>query len=102
VRGIRNFPRCQNPHCSCHPIPAQIFRHAGPRFIRRLVRHSLSLETTADVNGTEAFPVEVEVNSGWGDTVIVIIGLPHAAVNESRDRVFTALSNAGTTSRLIL
>jgi hypothetical protein len=24
---------------------------------------------TADVNGTEAFPVEVEVNSGWGDTL---------------------------------
>jgi hypothetical protein len=30
---------------------------------------------TADVNGIEAFPVEVEVNCGWGDTVIVIIML---------------------------
>jgi hypothetical protein len=29
---------------------------------------------SAAVNGIEAFPVEVEVNSGWGDTVIVIIG----------------------------
>jgi len=28
---------------------------------------------TAEVNGIEAFPVEVEVNSGWGDTVVVII-----------------------------
>jgi hypothetical protein len=30
---------------------------------------------TADVNRIEAFPVEVEVNSGWGDTVVVIVGL---------------------------
>ena len=29
--------------------------------------------TKAEVNGIEAFPVEVEVNCGWGDTVIVII-----------------------------
>jgi len=35
---------------------------------------------TADVNVIEAFPIEVEVNSGWGDTVIVIVGLPDAAV----------------------
>jgi hypothetical protein len=28
---------------------------------------------TADVNGIEAFPVEVEVNSSWGDTVVVLI-----------------------------
>jgi hypothetical protein len=27
---------------------------------------------TADVNSIEAFPVEVEVNCGCGDTVIVI------------------------------
>ena len=28
---------------------------------------------SAAVNGIEAFPVEVGVNCGWGDTVIVII-----------------------------
>ena len=50
---------------------------------------------SAAVNGIEAFPVEVEVNSGWGDTVIVIVGLPDAAVKESRDRVTTAISNSG-------
>ena len=27
---------------------------------------------SAAVNGIEAYAVEVEVNSGWGDTVIVI------------------------------
>ena len=50
---------------------------------------------SAAVNGIEAFPVEVEVNSGWGDTTVVIVGLPDAAVKESRDRVSTALSNSG-------
>jgi len=47
------------------------------------------------VNGIEAYPIEVEVNAGWGDSVIVIVGLPDAAVKESRDRVGTALSNSG-------
>src|SRR6266540_200938 len=46
---------------------------------------------SAAVNGIEAYPVEVEVNAGWGDTLIVIVGLPDAAVKESRDRVSTAL-----------
>jgi hypothetical protein len=49
---------------------------------------------SAAVNGVESFPVEVEVNSGWGDTVVVIVGLPAAAVEESRDRFSTALSNS--------
>jgi magnesium chelatase family protein len=51
--------------------------------------------SSAAVNGIEAYPVEVEVNAGWGDTVIVIVGLPDAAVKESRDRVSTALTNSG-------
>ena len=50
---------------------------------------------SAAVNGIEAYPVEVEVNAGYGDTLIVIVGLPDAAVKESRDRVITALTNSG-------
>ncbi len=50
---------------------------------------------SAAVNGIEAYPVEVEVNAGWGDTFIVIVGLPDAAVKESRDRVSTAITNSG-------
>src|SRR3974390_2882951 len=50
---------------------------------------------SAAVNGIEAYPVEVEVNAGYGDTLIVIVGLPDAAVKESRDRVMTALINSG-------
>ena len=49
----------------------------------------------AAVNGIEAYPVEVEVNAGWGDTLVVIVGLPDAAVKESRDRVSTAITNSG-------
>ena len=50
---------------------------------------------SAALHGIEAYPVEVEVNAGWGDTLIVIVGLPDAAVKESRDRVTTALTNSG-------
>ena len=39
--------------------------------------------------------MEVEVDAGWGDTNIIIVGLPDAAVKESRDRVTTALNNSG-------
>jgi magnesium chelatase family protein len=52
---------------------------------------------SAAVNGIEAYPVEVEVNAGYGDTLLVIVGLPDAAVKESRDRVMTALINSGYT-----
>jgi len=55
----------------------------------------LSRVCSAAVNGIEAYPVEVEVNAGWGDTKIVIVGLPDAAVRESQDRVTTALTNSG-------
>lgn len=55
----------------------------------------LSKVCSAALSGIEAYPIEVEVNAGWGDTVIVIVGLPDAAVKESRDRVSTAISNSG-------
>jgi magnesium chelatase family protein len=50
---------------------------------------------SAALNGIEAYPVEVEVNAGYGDTIVVIVGLPDTAVKESRDRVSTALANSG-------
>lgn len=60
-----------------------------------MIRRMLARVFSAAVNGTEAFPVEVEVNHGWGESITVIVGLPDAAVKESRDRVSTALSNSG-------
>ena len=50
---------------------------------------------SATVMGVEACAIEVEVNFGYADTQIVIVGLPDAAVKESRDRVSTAMVNAG-------
>ncbi|MCC6232678.1 MAG: magnesium chelatase, partial [Verrucomicrobiales bacterium] len=50
---------------------------------------------SAAVQGVDACAIEIEVNAGFGDTVIVIVGLPDAAVKESRDRVVTALLNSG-------
>jgi magnesium chelatase family protein len=56
----------------------------------------LSKVCSAAVNGIEAYPMEVGVNAGYGDTIIVIVGLPDTAVKESRDRVVTALINSGS------
>ena len=49
----------------------------------------------ATVQGIAAHAVEVEVNDGFGETLVVIVGLPDAAVRESRDRVITAFTNSG-------
>jgi hypothetical protein len=32
-------------------------------------------DCSAAANGIEAYPVEMEVNAGFGDTIIVIVGL---------------------------
>lgn len=47
------------------------------------------------VYGVDAYPVEIEVNAGRGDPVTVIVGLPDAAVKESKDRIATAFLNSG-------
>jgi magnesium chelatase family protein len=50
---------------------------------------------SATVLGIEACAIDVEVNSGAGDTATVVVGLPDTAVKESRDRVSTAIGNSG-------
>ncbi|MFM2083033.1 MAG: hypothetical protein RL380_1724 [Verrucomicrobiota bacterium] len=55
----------------------------------------LSQVCSAAVQGIEAYPIEVEVNAGYGETYIVVVGLPDTAVKESKDRVSTALTNSG-------
>ncbi len=50
---------------------------------------------SAAVLGIDSYPIEIEVNSGWGQPVVIIVGLPDAAVKESRDRVKTAIENSG-------
>ena len=50
---------------------------------------------SAAVLGIDSYPIEIEVNSGWGQPAVIIVGLPDAAVKESRDRVKTAIENSG-------
>ncbi len=50
---------------------------------------------SAALQGVDAVEVEVEVNTGSGAPQILIVGLPDAAVRESKDRVTTAISNSG-------
>ena len=50
---------------------------------------------SAAVYGVDAYEVEIEVNGARGEPKIIIVGLPDAAVKESRDRVTTAISNSG-------
>jgi magnesium chelatase family protein len=50
---------------------------------------------SAAVNGIDAYAIEVEVNCGYGETFIALVGLPDTAVKESKDRVSTALGNSG-------
>ena len=47
--------------------------------------------------GLEAEIVEVEVDITRGQPVFTLVGLPDAAVRESRDRVFAAIRNSGLT-----
>jgi len=51
---------------------------------------------SAALNGIDAELVFVEVNAGEaGEPKLILVGLPDAAVKESDDRVFSALSNSG-------
>ncbi len=50
---------------------------------------------SAAVTGIDAYPVEVEVDLAKGTRSGVTLGLPDAAVKESRERVATALHNSG-------
>ncbi len=56
----------------------------------------LATVSSAALQGIQAAPVMVEVNSGEsGDPRLIMVGLPDAAVKESDDRVFSALANSG-------
>lgn len=56
----------------------------------------LATITSAALQGIDAEVVHVEVNTGEaGEPKLILVGLPDAAVKESDDRVFSALSNSG-------
>ena len=49
------------------------------------------------LQGVEGIPVTVEAFVSGGQPIFNLVGLPDAAVRESRDRVFAALKNNGFT-----
>ena len=56
----------------------------------------LATALSAALQGIDAVPVQVEVNTGEaGEPKLILVGLPDAAVKESDDRVFSALANSG-------
>jgi magnesium chelatase family protein len=55
----------------------------------------LSVTTSAALMGVDACLVQVEVDAARGLPCFNIVGLPDAAVRESRDRVKTAVLNSG-------
>lgn len=56
----------------------------------------LATVLSAALQGIDAVPVQVEVNSGEsGEPKLILVGLPDTAVKESDDRVFSAISNSG-------
>ncbi|HWL14299.1 MAG TPA: YifB family Mg chelatase-like AAA ATPase [Opitutus sp.] len=56
----------------------------------------LATIASAALQGIDAELVHVEVNTGEaGEPKLILVGLPDAAVKESDDRVFSALSNSG-------
>ena len=56
----------------------------------------LATISSAALAGIDAVTVQVEVNTGErGEPHLFLVGLPDAAVKESEDRVYSALSNSG-------
>lgn len=56
---------------------------------------SLAKVNSAAVVGLEAFPVEVEVDISNGLPSFTIVGLPDKAIEESKERVRSAIRNSG-------
>ncbi|MBU2591510.1 MAG: YifB family Mg chelatase-like AAA ATPase [Nitrospinota bacterium] len=55
----------------------------------------LSKAVSGAVVGVDAFLVDVEVDLSFGLPAYITVGLPDAAVKESRERVLTAIKNSG-------
>ena len=55
----------------------------------------LATITSASLHGIDGFLVRVEVDATRGLPYYTVVGLPDAAVCESRERVFAAIRNLG-------
>ena len=64
-------------------------------FLGRMARCMVEKTYSMGLYGMEAFPVEVEADLSQGLPAFELVGLPDAAVKESRDRVRAAMKNCG-------
>jgi magnesium chelatase family protein len=55
----------------------------------------LSHVWSSTTHGVDALPIEIETNVDSGMPRYTVVGLPHGAVRESRDRIWAALKNSG-------
>jgi hypothetical protein len=62
-------------HCG---VPRRFVRFENLRVPCANEAENRGRDVSAAINGIETFPVEVAVNSGWGDMVVVIDGLSDA------------------------
>ncbi len=60
-------------------------------------KHTTSIIQSMTHHGIDCVPVEIEVHAGSGLPSVIIVGLPDAAVSESRDRVRSGIVNSGFT-----
>src|SRR5213078_1156242 len=79
----------------CHGRRQALFAPFPRKFSLPTSRPMLAKIYSAAVYGVDAYEVEIEVNAAGGSPVIVVVGLPDAAVKESKDRVTNAVSNSG-------
>jgi len=59
------------------------------------MKHKYSKVFSASLAGIDGYVVEVEIDIGGGSPGITVVGLPDAAVKESKERVKAAISNSG-------
>lgn len=63
--------------------------------IKEDTKHSFAAISSCGLNGINAYPVEIEFDISGGLPNFVIVGLPDTAVNESRERVRSAIKSCG-------
>lgn len=59
------------------------------------IKHSFSKIYSCGLSGVNSYPVEIEVDISGGLPNFILVGLPDAAINESKERVRAAIKSSG-------
>jgi magnesium chelatase family protein len=89
------FAPCHSSHRIFHliPSPPHFYDDANVRTLKW--GPMLARVQSCGVLGIDGFPIAVEIDHRYGEARINVVGLPDAAVKESRDRVYSAVQNSG-------